>query len=35
MQKDPKRFVMVSPVVDQNKVVGIIRMHDIVQAGLA
>lgn len=35
MQKDPKRFVMISPVLEQEKVVGIIRMHDIVQAGLS
>lgn len=35
MQKDPKRWVMVAPVVEGTKVVGIIRMHDIVQAGIA
>ncbi len=33
MQKDPKRYVMVLPVVDQGKAVGLLRMHDIVQAG--
>ncbi|HSW86229.1 MAG TPA: KpsF/GutQ family sugar-phosphate isomerase [Rhabdochlamydiaceae bacterium] len=35
MQKDPKRWVMVCPVLENNKVVGIIRMHDIIQAGLS
>jgi arabinose-5-phosphate isomerase len=35
MQKDPKKFVMILPVVDGQKVVGMLRMHDIVQAGIA
>jgi arabinose-5-phosphate isomerase len=35
MQKDPKKFVMVLPVVEEGKVVGILRMHDIVQAGIS
>ncbi|MBY0529523.1 MAG: KpsF/GutQ family sugar-phosphate isomerase [Rhabdochlamydiaceae bacterium] len=35
MQKDPKKFVMVLPVLHQNKVVGILRMHDLIQAGIA
>lgn len=35
MQKDPKKFVMVLPVVDHGKAVGILRMHDIVQAGIS
>jgi arabinose-5-phosphate isomerase len=35
MQKDPKKFVMVLPVVDEGKVSGILRMHDIVQAGIS
>lgn len=35
MQRDPKRWVMMVPVVDEAKVVGLIRMHDIVQAGIA
>ncbi|MFI5334592.1 MAG: SIS domain-containing protein [Chlamydiales bacterium] len=35
MQKDPKRWVMVAPVIEENKVVGVIRLHDIVQAGIA
>lgn len=34
MQKDPKKYVMVLPVVDNKKVVGILRMHDLVQAGI-
>jgi arabinose-5-phosphate isomerase len=34
MQKDPKKWVMVTPVVDQGKVVGILRMHDIIQSGI-
>ena len=35
MQKDPKRFVMMLPVVEQGKVAGILRMHDIIQAGIS
>lgn len=35
MQKDPKRRVMMMPVLDQNHLVGLIRMHDIVQAGIS
>jgi len=34
MQRDPKKFVLVLPVVDEDKAVGILRMHDIVQAGI-
>jgi arabinose-5-phosphate isomerase len=34
MQRDPKRWIMVCPVLEEKKVVGIIRMHDIVHAGL-
>lgn len=35
MQQDPKRWIMVAPVLDEAlKVVGIIRMHDIIQAGI-
>ena len=34
MQKDPKRWVMVTPVIEEKKVVGILRMHDIIQAGI-
>ncbi|MBS0615649.1 MAG: KpsF/GutQ family sugar-phosphate isomerase [Verrucomicrobia bacterium] len=35
MQKDPKRWIMMLPVLDQKKVVGLLRMHDIVHAGLS
>lgn len=35
MQKDPKKFVMILPVVDQGKIAGILRMHDIIQAGIS
>ena len=35
MQRDPKKFVMMLPVVDRGKVVGILRMHDLVQAGIS
>ena len=35
MEKDPKKLVMMLPVVeDGGKVIGIIRMHDIVQQGI-
>ncbi len=34
MQQDANKWVMVSPVVKDNKVVGLLRMHDIIQAGL-
>ncbi|MFS8563614.1 MAG: KpsF/GutQ family sugar-phosphate isomerase [Rhabdochlamydiaceae bacterium] len=35
MQKDPKKWIMVTPVLDNNKVVGLLRMHDIIHAGLS
>lgn len=35
MQKDPKKFVMVMPVLDQGKIAGILHMHAIIQAGIA
>ncbi len=35
MQRDANKWVMVSPVVKENKVVGLLRMHDIIQAGLS
>ncbi len=35
MQKIPTKWVMVTPVVDEGKVVGILRMHDIIQSGIA
>lgn len=34
MEADQKSPVMVLPVVDQEEVVGIIKMHDLIQAGL-
>lgn len=34
MEKNPKQLVMVLPVVEGSKVVGILHMHDILQAGL-
>lgn len=34
MQRDPNRYVLVAPVTDSGRVVGIIRMHDIIQAGI-
>jgi arabinose-5-phosphate isomerase len=34
MQKDPKRWVYMFPVVEDQKIVGIIRLHDIIHAGL-
>jgi arabinose-5-phosphate isomerase len=35
MQKDPKKLVMILPVLEQGKAVGFLRMHDIVQAGIS
>lgn len=35
MQKDPKKWIMVLPVVEGGKVVGILRMHDIIHAGIS
>ena len=35
MQKDPKRRVMMVPVLDRENLVGLICMHDIVQAGIS
>ncbi|MCB1136053.1 MAG: KpsF/GutQ family sugar-phosphate isomerase [Chlamydiia bacterium] len=34
MEEDPSRPVYVLPVVENEKVVGLLRMHDIVQSGL-
>ena len=34
MQKIPSKWVMVTPVVEEGKVVGILRMHDIIQSGI-
>jgi len=35
MQKDPKRWISVLPVLEEQKVVGVLRMHDIIQAGIS
>jgi arabinose-5-phosphate isomerase len=35
MQHDPNRWVMVLPVVEEGCVVGILRMHDIINVGLS
>lgn len=35
MQKDPKRWIMVLPVLEQDRVVGLVRMHDIIHTGIA
>lgn len=35
MQKDPKKFVTVLPVIEKGKIAGILHMHDIVEAGIS
>ncbi len=35
MQKDPKRWITSLPVVEEGRVIGLLRMHDIVQAGIS
>ncbi len=35
MEEDPSRPVMVMPVLENSSVVGLLRMHDILQAGLS
>lgn len=35
MQQDPKKLVTVLPVLEKGKVIGVLRMHDIVQAGIS
>jgi arabinose-5-phosphate isomerase len=35
MQADPKKWIMMCPVLEGERVVGIIRMHDIIHSGLA
>lgn len=35
MQKDPTRWIMMLPVLDNQQVVGLIRMHDIINVGIA
>lgn len=34
MQKDPKRWIMMLPVLNGAQIVGLIRMHDIIHAGI-
>ena len=34
MQRDPAKWIAVLPVINQDRLVGILRMHDLVQAGL-
>ena len=34
MQKDSKKWVTIMPVLDQKRLIGLIRMHDIVHAGI-
>ena len=34
MQKDPKKWVMMLPVLEEKKVVGLLRMHDIIHSGI-
>lgn len=34
MQNDPKRWIMMLPVIEEDKVVGLIKMHDIIHAGI-
>ncbi|GAB4187233.1 MAG: KpsF/GutQ family sugar-phosphate isomerase [Simkaniaceae bacterium] len=35
MQKDPKKWVKELPVLENGKIIGLIRMHDIVQSGIS
>ena len=35
MEENPKKLITVLPVVEGKKVVGIVRLHDILQAGLS
>lgn len=34
MQSNPKRWISVLPVLEEGRVVGLLRMHDIIQAGI-
>jgi arabinose-5-phosphate isomerase len=34
MQKNVNKWVMIAPVLEGNKLVGLLRMHDIIQAGI-
>jgi arabinose-5-phosphate isomerase len=35
MQKDPNKWIMVTPVTEKGQVVGLLRMHDIIQSGIS
>ncbi|MBP7075027.1 MAG: KpsF/GutQ family sugar-phosphate isomerase [Rhabdochlamydiaceae bacterium] len=35
MQKDPTRWIMMLPVLEDRQIVGLVRMHDIIHAGIA
>lgn len=35
MQKDPRKWITVLPVLDKHKLIGLIRMHDIIQRGFS
>lgn len=35
MQKDPNRWIMMLPVLEDRQIVGLVRMHDIIHAGIA
>ncbi|HAZ16215.1 MAG: Gut Q protein [Chlamydiae bacterium GWC2_50_10] len=34
MQKDPKKWVMTLPVLEEKRVVGLLRLHDIIHSGI-
>ncbi len=34
MQKDPKRWIMVLPVIENEQAIGVVRMHDIIHVGI-
>ena len=34
MEEDPNRPVTVLPVLEEGRVIGLVRMHDILQKGL-
>lgn len=35
MQKDPSRWIMMLPVLEEDRIVGLVRMHDIIHAGIS
>ena len=35
MQKDPSRWIMMLPVLEGERIVGLVRMHDIIHAGIS